>query len=105
MSRKKRSKDILRRKNRSKTAISHLSTIISSPKIFSLQIRENAVRETLMITKRHGQRSNLSMRMMFCKNCKSPMSFGLNSRIRIRKSSIIATCERCNNKVRRPIRR
>lgn len=105
MSRKRRSKDILRRKNRSKKAISQLSSIISSPDFFSLRIRENAVRDTLRITKRHGQRSKFSMRMMFCKNCKSPMSYGLNSRIRIRKSSVITTCERCNNKVRRPIRR
>ena len=59
MSRKRRSKDILRRKNRSQKAISQLSSIISSPDFFSLRIRENAVRDTLRITKRHGQDQNL----------------------------------------------
>ena len=105
MSRRRRSKDSLKRKNRSKMAISQLSSIIHSPQSFPLKIRNVAVRDILRITKRHGQRCEPNLKIMFCKVCKSVMSFGSDSRIRIRKSSIIITCERCNSKVRRPIRR
>jgi RNase P subunit RPR2 len=105
MSGRRRSKDSLRRKNRSKKAISQLSDIIESPKEFSLNIRNIAVRDSLRISKRHGQGCESSVRIMFCKVCKSVMNFGTDSRIRIRKSSVITTCERCNSKVRRPIRR
>ena len=105
MSGKRRSRDSLKRKNRSKKAILQLSSIIHSPEKFPLKIRNVAVRDTLRISKRHGQRCEPNLRIMFCKVCKSVMSFGSDSRIRIRKSSIIITCERCNSKVRRPIRR
>ena len=105
MSGRRRSRDSAKRKNRSKKAISQLSSIIHSPEKYPLKIRNIAVRDTLRITKRHGQRCESNLRIMFCKVCKSVMSFGSDSRIRIRKSSIIITCERCNSKVRRPIRR
>ncbi len=104
MSGRRRSKDSLRRKNRSEKAISQLSNIIKSPN-FSLKIRNIAVRDSLKISKRHGQGCEPNVRIIFCKVCKSVMNFGSDSRIRIRKSSVITTCERCNSKVRRPIRR
>ena len=105
MSGRRRSRDSLKRKNRSKKAISQLSSIIDSPANFSLKIRDIAVRDTLRLSKRHGQRCEPNVRKMFCKACESVMSFGSDSRIRIRKGSIIITCERCNSKVRRPIKR
>ena len=105
MSGRRRSRDSLKRKNRSKKAISQLSSIIDSPANFSLEIRDIAVRDTLRLSKRHGQICEPNVRKMFCKVCESVMSFGSDSRIRIRKGSIIITCERCNSKVRRPIKR
>ncbi|MBC64907.1 MAG: hypothetical protein CMB15_04690 [Euryarchaeota archaeon] len=105
MSGRRRSKDSLRRKKRSKKAISQLSNIIASPDNFSLSIRNIAVRDSLRISKRHGQRCEPNARLMFCKSCKSIMSFGSESRIRIRKGSVIISCKLCNNKTRRPIRR
>ena len=51
MSGRRRSRDSLKRKNRSKKAISQLSRIIDSPANFSLEIRDIAVRDTLMTIK------------------------------------------------------
>jgi len=105
MSQRKRYKDSLRRKKRAKKAISELSDIICSPNNYPVHVRNIAVKDLLKLTKRHGEKCNPALRIMFCKACESVMSFGSDSRIRIRKSSVIITCNRCDNKTRKPYRR
>ncbi len=100
---RRRSKDSIRRKNRSSEAISKLSKIILSPDIYSYRIRDTAARDILRLSKRHGQSNESISRILICRSCQSVMRFGNDSRIRIRKNSLITTCLRCENKTRRPI--
>jgi hypothetical protein len=103
MSGRKRTKDAHRRKNRSLQAISELSDIILTPEAHSHRVRDVAARDILRLSKRHGQNNQSISRIFVCKSCESVMRFGNDSRVRIRKKSVIITCERCDNKIRRPI--
>jgi RNase P subunit RPR2 len=103
MSGRKRTKDAHRRKNRSLQAISELSDIILTPETHSHRVRDVAARDILRLSKRHGQNNQSISRFFVCKSCESVMRFGNDSRVRIRKKSVIITCERCDNKIRRPI--
>jgi RNase P subunit RPR2 len=103
MSGRKRTKDAQRRKNRSLQAISELSDIILTPETHSHRVRDVAARDILRLSKRHGQNNQSISRIFVCKSCESVMRFGNDSRVRIRKKSVIITCERCDNKIRRPI--
>lgn len=103
MSRRGRSKEIMRRKNRSLESISILSDIILTPEVHTHRIRDIAARDILRLTKRHGTKNVFNSRISICRCCESVMRFGVDSRIRIRKKSIITTCERCNYKNRRSI--
>jgi RNase P subunit RPR2 len=103
MSGRKRTKDAHRRKNRSLQAISELSDIILTPETHSHRVRDVAARDILRLSKRHGQNNQSISRIFVCKSCESVMRFGNDSRVRIRKKSVIITCERCDNKIRRPI--
>jgi RNase P subunit RPR2 len=103
MSGRKRTKDAHRRKNRSLEAISELSDIILTPETHSHRVRDVAARDILRLSKRHGQNNQSISRIFVCKSCESVMRFGNDSRVRIRKKSVIITCERCDNKIRRPI--
>ena len=103
MSGRKRTKDAHRRKNRSLQAISELSDIIFTPETHSHRVRDVAARDILRLSKRHGQNNQSISRIFVCKSCESVMRFGNDSRVRIRKKSVIITCERCDNKIRRPI--
>jgi len=103
MSSRKRTKDAHRRKNRSLQAISELSDIILTPETHSHRVRDVAARDILRLSKRHGQNNQSISRIFVCKSCESVMRFGNDSRVRIRKKSVIITCERCDNKIRRPI--
>ena len=103
MSSRKRTKDAHRRKNRSLEAISELSDIILTPETHSHRVRDVAARDILRLSKRHGQNNQSISRIFVCKSCESVMRFGNDSRVRIRKKSVIITCERCDNKIRRPI--
>ena len=103
MSGRKRTKDAHRRKNRSLQAISELSDIILTPEAHSHRVRDVAARDILRLSKKHGQNNQSISRIFVCKSCESVMRFGNDSRVRIRKKSVIITCERCDNKIRRPI--
>ena len=103
MSGRKRTKDAHRRKNRSLEAISELSDIILTPETHSHRVRDVAARDILRLSKKHGQNNQSISRIFVCKSCESVMRFGNDSRVRIRKKSVIITCERCDNKIRRPI--
>ena len=103
MSGRKRTKDAHRRKNRSLQAISELSDIILTPETHSHRVRDVAARDILRLSKKHGQNNQSISRIFVCKSCESVMRFGNDSRVRIRKKSVIITCERCDNKIRRPI--
>lgn len=105
MSGRRRYKESIRRKKRSSKAMSKLSNIISSPHDFPLKMRNIAVRDMMLLSKRHGTKFNSLTKISICKICKSVMNFGVDSRVRIRDKSIVITCERCNNKTRRPIKR
>ena len=100
---RKRSKDSKRRKNRSSEAINKLSKIILSPDKNSHRIRDIAARDILRLSKRHGQSNESISRILICRSCESVMRFGRDSRIRIRKQSVITTCLRCENKTRKPL--
>ena len=100
---RRRSKDSIRRKNRSSEAINKLSKIILSPDKNSHRIRDIAARDILRLSKRHGQSNESLSRILICKSCESVMRFGTDSRVRIRNKSVITTCLRCDHKIRRPI--
>jgi RNase P subunit RPR2 len=100
---RKRSKDSKRRKNRSSEAINKLSEIVLSPDKNSHRIRDVAARDILRLSKRHGQSNESISRILICRSCESVMRFGRDSRIRIRKQSVITTCLRCENKTRKPL--
>jgi len=103
MSGRGRSKEQKRRKTRSLDAISELSDIILSPDKHSFRVRDIAARDMLRLSKRHGQSNTFNSRILICRSCESLMRFGHDSSVRIRDKSVIITCERCNNKIRRPI--
>ncbi|HII12329.1 MAG TPA: hypothetical protein HA357_00910 [Candidatus Thalassarchaeaceae archaeon] len=100
---RKRSKDSKRRKNRSSEAINKLSELVLSPDKNSHRIRDVAARDILRLSKRHGQSNESISRILICRSCESVMRFGRDSRIRIRKQSVITTCLRCENKTRKPL--
>jgi RNase P subunit RPR2 len=103
MSGRRRSKDQKRRKTRSLDAISVLSDIVLSPEKNSFRVRDIAARDMLRMSKRHGQSNTNNSRILICRTCESLMRFGYDSHVRIRAKSVIITCERCDNKIRRPI--
>ena len=80
-----------------------LSKIILSPDKNSHRIRDVAARDILRLSKRHGQSNESISRILICRSCESVMRFGRDSRIRIRKQSVITTCLRCENKTRKPL--
>jgi len=100
---RRRSKDLILRKNRSIEAISGLSSIILTPEVNSHRVRDIAARDILRMSKRHGQTNKYLSRIFICRNCESVMKFGTDSKVRIKNKSIITTCERCNKITRRPI--
>ena len=100
---RRRSKESFRRRNRSSSAISDLSEIILSPESHSHRIRDIAARDILRLSKRHGSKNDSNSRIFICRSCESVMRFGTDSRVRIRNKSVITTCQRCDNKIRRPI--
>ena len=99
----RRSKESLRRRNRSSSAISDLSDIILAPESHTHRIRDIAARDILRLSKRHGSKNESYSRIFICRSCESIMRFGTDSRVRIRNKSVITTCQRCDNKIRRPI--
>jgi RNase P subunit RPR2 len=100
---RRRSKDLVRRKTRSKEAISSLSDIILSPDENSHRVRDIAARDVLRVSKKHGLSNRSISRIFVCRVCESVMRFGTDSKVRIKNKSIITTCDRCNKITRRPI--
>ena len=103
MSNRRRLKESFRRRNRSLMAISDLSEIILTPEFHSHRVRDVAARDILKLSKRHGSKNSSNSRFFICRSCESVMRFGTDSRVRVRKKSVITTCQRCDNKIRRPI--
>jgi hypothetical protein len=100
---RRRSKDLVRRKTRSKEAILSLSDIILSPDENSHRVRDIAARDVLRMSKKHGFSNRSISRIFVCRVCESVMRFGTDSKVRIKNKSIITTCDRCNKITRRPI--
>ena len=100
---RRRSKDLVRRKTRSKEAILSLSDIILSPDENSHRVRDIAARDVLRMSKKHGLSNRSISRIFVCRVCESVMRFGTDSKVRIKNKSIITTCDRCNKITRRPI--
>jgi ribonuclease P protein subunit RPR2 len=88
------------RKNFAERAIIHLSTVLEKNLGQKEMIADNASRQILALSKKHGVRPNSGIRRNICRSCKQSLAPGITSRVRISSRTLIITCLRCGSKSR-----
>ena len=88
------------RREDAEKAVKYLSMTLESGLNDNSELSDNAARQLLSVSKKHGTRPDPRFRRMICRTCRQSLAPGLTSRVRISSKKITTTCLRCGRVIR-----